>query len=404
MPAVLERFEADAETVFRLSPRDAVLARAMARTTIRRWGDCDWTLRQLIAKPLPNKAATARLHLMVAAAQILFMRQAHHAAVDCAVTILKSDGATGGFAGLANAVLRRMGREREALMAALPAEANTPPWLWRRWVAHYGEGTAVAMAEAHRAEPPLDIALAPGGTAPEGAAPLPTGGARLPSAHVPDIEGYSAGLWWVQDFAAQLPVTLFGELAGKRAVDLCAAPGGKTMQLAAAGASVVARDIDAGRLERLASNLARTQLGDRVTIEVGDAAEAEGEFDAVLLDAPCTATGTLRRQPDVALARRDEDAVRLGEVQRTLIARAAGLLKPGGRLVYATCSLEPEEGEAHLAFIAETLPSLRLAAVTGPAEPFAAPGGGVRTLTSGGVGEISGMDGFFAAAFDMARP
>ncbi len=397
MPAVLDRFDADDGPG--LPVRDRALVRAMVRTTVRRWGDLSWMLDQLLARPLPKKAAAARLHLMLAAAQIVFMRQAHHAAVDCAVTILKSDGATGGFAGLANAVLRRLGRERDALIAALPVEANTPDWLWRRWVAHYGADAAAKMAAVHREEPPLDIMLAPGAAGPEGAVPLPTGGARLASANVPDLEGYSAGGWWVQDFAAQLPVTMLGPLQGKTAIDLCAAPGGKTMQLAAAGADVVALELEGARLARLGENLARTQLSERVHMVEGDALAAEGQYDAVLLDAPCSATGTLRRQPDVALARRPDDFARNGALQRRIIERAAGLLKPGGRLVYATCSLEPEEGEAHLAFIAEHLAQLTLLPVEGVAAPFAAPGGGMRTLPFALAGDQAGMDGFFAAAF-----
>ena len=324
MPAVLDRFDADDGAG--LTSRDRSLARAMVRTTVRRRGDHNRMHGQLLARPLPKKAAQARLHLTLAAAQIVFMRQAHHAAVDCTVTILKSDGATGGFAGLANAVLRRLGRERDALLATLPVETNTPQWLWRRWVTHYGAEATAHMAAVHREEPPLDIMLAPGGTPPDGAAALPTGGARLASANVPELEGYSEGGWWVQDFAAQLPVTMLGALEGKTAIDLCAAPGGKTMQLAAAGADVVALELDGARLARLGENLARTQLSERVRMVEGDALEAQGQYDAVLLDAPCSATGTLRRQPDVALARRPDDFARNGALQRRLIERAAALV------------------------------------------------------------------------------
>lgn len=386
-----------------LSPRDAGLARAIARTTIRRLGDIDHILATLISKPLPHKAAGVRTVLRLSAAQLLFMRQADHAAVNVAVTMLKSDAATGGFAGLANAVLRRLVRERDGLLEALPVEANTPPWLWARWVNAYGAAAAAAMAAVHRSEPPLDLAFAPGAARPEGATALPGGGARLAATAVDEIAGYEAGSFWVQDFAAQLPASLLGDVRGKSVLDMCAAPGGKTMQLAAAGAQVTAVERDAARAQRLRQNLARTKLDERVTVVVADAREVDGVFDAVLLDAPCSATGTLRRQPDVALHRSTADINALRAIQADLIKAAEARTRVGGTMVYATCSLEPEEGEDQLSFVASTLPGLTLDPVRdGPAVPFANAQGAIRTaphLSIPGTDGLTGMDGFFAARF-----
>ena len=398
LSAVLE-----AGTSVPLEPRDDALARAIVRTTVRRRGDIDFILGTLMAKALPKRAVKVRAVLRISAAQLLFMRQADHAAVNVAVDLLKADASTGGFSGLVNAVLRRLIRERDELLAAVPVEANTPPWLYARWVAHYGAETAAAIAAAHREEPPLDLALRPGASAPEGGVPLPTGGVRLPASSVEALEGYSEGGWWVQDLAAQLPATLLGDVAGQDVLDLCAAPGGKTMQLAAAGARVTAYELDPARAERLAANLARTGLADRVDVRVADAREAEGSYDAVLLDAPCSATGTLRRQPDVAWSKSAKDIGVLQRVQRTLLRHAAERVRPGGRLVYATCSLEPEEGEAHLAAIGEIAPGLSLDPITdGPAAPFATAEGAMRTLPPmalPGEGGLVGLDGFFAARF-----
>ncbi|GAB5377595.1 MAG: RsmB/NOP family class I SAM-dependent RNA methyltransferase [Acuticoccus sp.] len=387
-----------------LSPRDAALARAIVRTAVRRRGDIEYILAQLMAKPLPRKAGAVRAVLSTAAAQLLFMRQADHAAVNVAVDLLKADASTGGFARLANAVLRRLVRERDDLLAGLPVAANTPHWLYKRWSRTYGADAATAMAAIHREEPPLDLALAPGTAMPEGGEALPTGGVRMRPGPVEAIEGYEAGGWWVQDCAAQLPAMLLGDVAGQHILDLCAAPGGKTMQLAAAGARVTAVELDGARAERLAENLARTRLAGRVDVRVADARDIDGTFDGVLLDAPCSATGTLRRQPDAAWSKTPDDVTALAGVQRALIAHAATLVRPGGRLVYATCSLEREEGEAQLDFVRQELPDLELEPIVdGPAAAFAGPAGAMRTLPGlpvpGGADGLVGLDGFFAARF-----
>jgi len=385
-----------------LPERDATLARAIARTAIRRRGDVDWCLSALMERPLPRRATTARSGMRVAAAQLLFMRQAEHAAVNTAVALMKADAATAGFSGLANAVLRRMAREGDQLLARLPAEANTPAWLWRRWCITYGDETARAMAEAHRHEPGLDIAFAGAVPLPKGAVSLPTGGARLPLGAVTEIEGYAEGTFWVQDMAAQLPALLLGDVAGLTVLDMCAAPGGKTMQLAARGARVTAVEIDPERAERLAENLARTRLADRVKVLIADAREVAGTWDAVLLDAPCTATGTLRRQPDAAWNKAPKDLKPLANLQRDLLRRAALVTAPGGRLVYATCSLEPEEGEEQLDFVARALSSLAIEPIEASSTvPFATQAGVLRTLPHLPIPgtDLAGLDGFFAARF-----
>ncbi|WP_226575054.1 RsmB/NOP family class I SAM-dependent RNA methyltransferase [Acuticoccus sediminis] len=385
----------------RLEPRDAALARAIARVTVRRRGDIDWCLSQLMTKKLPRKANEVRAVLRMSAAQLLFMRQADHAAVNTAVALLKSKPGGAGFAGLANAVLRRMVRERDSLLASLPLEANTPAWLWSRWVASWGADAAAALAAIHREEPTLDLAFAgPDVPRPEGSVALPTGGARLPASDVTAIDGYGEGGWWVQDAAAQLPALVVGDVAGKRVLDMCAAPGGKTMQLAAAGATVTAMEIDPDRAERLRENLARTRLSDRVEVVVADAMDAEGSFDAVLLDAPCSATGTLRRQPDVAFSKSEKDIGLLAHLQQNLLRRAAECVAPGGILVYATCSIEPDEGERQVEFARSALPSLALAPIPeGAASPFVTAEGVMRTLPSMSIGGERGLDGFFAARF-----
>ncbi|MEM9222933.1 MAG: transcription antitermination factor NusB [Pseudomonadota bacterium] len=386
-----------------VAQRDAALARAILRTTVRRRGDIDHVLSGLLAKPLPRRAAMARAVLRTGVAQLLFMRQPDHAAVGESVALMRRGGSTGGFAKLGNAVLRRVARDRAEILEKLPVAANTPGWLFRRWADAYGEDAAAEIAAIHREEPPLDLSLMPGTEPPEGAVPLPGGGARLKSAAVEGIEGYGEGHWWVQDFAAQLPATLLSAAPGMTVADLCAAPGGKTMQLAAAGAQVTAVEVDGTRAKRLMENLERTGLKENVALVEADARTVSGTFDAVLLDAPCSATGTLRRQGDVAWSKSEDDIKALATLQQELISHATGLLRPGGVLVFATCSLEPEEGDGHLSFIGEELPQLELDPVgEGIAAAFADEKGVIRTLPHQTICDeppIKGLDGFFAARF-----
>jgi len=306
-----------------------------------------------------------------------------------------------GFAKLMNAVLRRVSRDGAEILASLPPGADLPPWLYTRWRAAYGD-EAPKIAQALLSEAPLDLSVKE--NADEWAHRLfgtqtQTGSIRLAShGSIDSLAGFNDGEWWVQDAAAALPAKLLGDVRGKRVLDLCAAPGGKTLQLAAAGAEVTAVDKSDARLERLRQNLARTKL--RAEVICADALEygAQQPFDAILLDAPCTSTGTLRRHPDVAWLRRPTDIRALADLQTQMIAACAKLLKPSGTLVYAVCSLEPEEGPS---IVADALKSgwrrIPLSAddVAGAGE-FITADGDLRTLPSHWP-DIGGLDGFYAA-------
>jgi len=393
-----------------LDPRDRGFARAVAATALRRLGEIDMALGSLIARR-PREPAFAQA-MRIAAAQILFMQTADHAAVSLAVDMIGRDKRLARYRGLANAVLRRLAREKDAFRAGDPARTNTPEWLWTRWCDAYGEDTARAIATAHLMEPSLD--LTPRGDpaalaeATDGTVVADRTVRLLDAGSVENLPGFADGSWWVQDAAAALPARLLGDVAGRDVADLCAAPGGKTAQLAATGATVTAVDVSEHRLGRLAANLERLKLSaatvaaDILTWEPGR------QFDAVLLDAPCSATGTIRRHPDVARLKRRADVEKLAALQRRMIGRAADLLKPGGTLVVCTCSLETEEGERHLAAVdgghnlvhapisPEELPGLA---------DVVTPSGTLRTLPShlpapdGAPPRLGGLDGFFAMRF-----
>ena len=262
--------------------------------------------------------------------------------------LVQADRRAKHFAGLVNAVLRRVARGGAQHLAGMDtALLDTPDWLMARWIKNYGDETARAIALANRQEPALDLTVKsdPAHWASAfGGRVLPTGSVRaVVHGPVPSLPGYQDGAWWVQDAAAALPARLLGDVAGRTVADLCAAPGGKTAQLAAAGAQVTAVDRAPKRLERLKQNLARLSLAAETV--VADVAEWQGgPFDAVLLDAPCSSTGTIRRHPDIPWLKREADIAALAALQRRLMANAVELTKPGGTLVYCVCSLEPEEG------------------------------------------------------------
>jgi 16S rRNA (cytosine967-C5)-methyltransferase len=398
----------ESDTVFTaLAVRDRAFARAIVGTALRRHGTIAAALATLMATRPPRAGNLQRI-LEIAAAQILFMRTADHAAVSLAVDQVAADRNARHFKGLANAVLRRLVRERDALLPQLHAvNLDTPDWLWQRWSATYGEATAWQMADAHMLEPALDISVksdAEGWAEKLGGIVLPTGTVRLvPAGPVEAMAGFGDGQWWVQDAAAALPARLLGEVAGKHIADLCAAPGGKTAALAAAGAHVTALDISTERLRRLGDNLKRLALdaelvrADVMQWNVAD----DALFDAVLLDAPCSATGTIRRHPDVAYLKKPEDIAGLAALQRRMLARAASFLRPGGTLVYCTCSLEPAEGEAHLAALTDlplTRDPVEAREVGGLAEIVTGEGT-IRTLPSHLADaedpRLGGLDGFF---------
>ncbi|HEX8164877.1 MAG TPA: transcription antitermination factor NusB [Beijerinckiaceae bacterium] len=403
--ALDETFEREARKAA-LEGRDEALARAIAVVTFRRLG----TIRQALLDRLPKgppKDERALALLATAAAQVLFLDVPDHAAVDVTVRLAQG-GRLHYLAGLANAVLRRLARERQEILAAADAlDVDTPDWLARRWSAAYGD-EARAIAEAHRRGGAIDLTVRqdPGAWAERlGATLLATGAVRLNErGPIRELPGYAEGAWWIQDAAAALPARLLAVDSGERVADLCAAPGGKTAQLASAGAQVLAIDRSAPRLKRLSENMARLNLA--VETRAADALTLEAEpFDAVLLDAPCSATGTIRRHPDVPWIKREDDLPKLAGLQSRLLDKAAALTKPGGRLLYCTCSLEPEEGERQAAAFLERAPAFRRVPVRPEELPGLAqaitPEGDVRTLPHHGGPEFGaiGIDGFFIARF-----
>ncbi|MEX0852734.1 MAG: transcription antitermination factor NusB [Bauldia sp.] len=389
-----------------LAPRDRALARAIVATALRHHGEIAAVLDRLIDKRPPRASALAPI-LATAVAQILFMAVADHAAVSIAVDQIAADPAARHYKGLANAVLRRVAREGDALLAGLdPAVLDTPDWLWSRWCRTYGEADARRIAAAHRIEPSLDVTVksdAHGWAERLGGIVLPTGSVRTAaSGMVEMLPGFAEGAWWVQDAAAALPARLLAPtVAGKRVADLCAAPGGKTAALCAAGARVTAVDVSAARLRRLSDNLARLGFAAETVAADIFAWQPDAPFDAVLLDAPCTSTGAIRRHPDIPWLKRPTDVTALADLQARMIERAVALLKPGGVLVYCACSLEPEEGEDQFARALDRLPlaPLPIAAgeIGGLVEVVTA-AGTVRTLPfhlPGPSPRLSGLDGFF---------
>ena len=393
-----------------LDPRDAGFARVIASMTLRRLGQLQALIGTFVKKaPLPHKAGPTLEIMLAGAAELLFLDVAPHAAVDAANRLAQADAKAVHFRPLINAVLRRVAQEGAAAIARQDAAVlNTPDWLWRRWVAHYGEPSARDIAAAHLAIPPLDLVLkAPDDALPEmpDADRLAPGRVRLKEAgRIEALPGFAQGRWWVQDFAASLPATLLGDVAGKRVIDLCAAPGGKTMQLAASGAHVTAVDLASERLALIGENLARVNLSAEL-IEA-DARDWQPEEPApfVLLDAPCIATGTIRRHPDLPWSKSAADVPIAESLQSELLDAAASLTAPGGTLVYAVCSLEPEEGPEQIdAFLDRARDFERVPIMPGemldPA--FVTAEGDLRTLpyywSSRG-----GMDGFYAARLRRA--
>ncbi|MFD0985699.1 RsmB/NOP family class I SAM-dependent RNA methyltransferase [Methyloligella solikamskensis] len=397
-----------------LPPRDRALTRAIVMASLRHKGQLDAVLLRFLEKGFPAKSGTLYAILLSAAAQLIFLETPPHAAIGLAVTLAQYDHQAKRFDKLANAVLRKVSSQGPAIAADMDApKANTPEWLWERWSRYFGEENARAIAELNMLEPPLDLTVK---SDPEGWANrlgghvLPGGGVRLiPKGRIEAMDGYDDGAWWVQDLAASLPAKLFKDIAGKRVLDLCAAPGGKTAQLAAAGASVLALDISEARLKVLKENIKR--LGLACDTALGDASTwySEERFDAILLDAPCSSTGTIRRHPDIAYLKTEADLPSMVTLQRRLLDNAAKLLKPGGTLVFSTCSLEPEEGEGQIASLLTrnnrvSLDPIAKDEVFGHAN-WLTQTGTLRTIPPAFKMEapgLDGMDGFFAARLVVA--
>nr|WP_294526293.1 transcription antitermination factor NusB [uncultured Rhodopila sp.] len=373
-------------------PRDRAAAHRLAASVLRRMGTLDAVLEPFMRREPPDPVRNV---LRIGAAGLLFLETPGHAAVATAVALARSRGLAP-FAGLVNAVLRKVATAGTAALAELDSpRLDTPSWLWSAW-----GSTARAIATAHQTEAPLDLTLKPGTAPPEGGTLLPTGSARFPAGtRVTDIPGFDAGALWVQDAAAALPARLLDAQPGERVADLCAAPGGKTGQLAAAGAAVTAIERDSERAARLAANLRNWGLhADVITADV-TAWTPPAAFDAVLLDAPCSATGTIRRHPDVARLKRPRDVESLIRTQDALLDAAASMLRPGGRLIYAVCSLQPDEGAPRIAEATgkgrlrhDPFRPRELAAL-----PEALTREGFLRTHPGLWADRGGMDGFFAA-------
>lgn len=387
-----------------MAERDRAFVRLLVATTLRRLGQLDDLIGRCLDKGLPAKAGRVRDVLRLGACQLLFIGTPPHAAIATSVDLVKGSPLAG-FAKLVNAVLRRLDREGRAWRDGQDAaRLNTPAWLWESWTRAYGADTAAAIAHAHLTEAPLDLTVVsdpPGWAARLGAELLPTGSLRRPAGgDVTALPGFADGQWWVQDMAAAIPARLLGDVRGKRVADLCAAPGGKALQLAAAGARVTAVDRSARRLGRFRQNLQR--LGLAAEIVEADVAgwRPAAPFDAVLLDAPCSATGTLRRHPDGLHLKGPGDVAALADQQAALLRAALDMLVPGGTLVYCVCSLEPEEGPAQVERLLAADPraarSPIAAAELGGLSELLTPLGEVRTLPCH-LADRGGMDAFFVA-------
>ncbi len=391
-----------------LAARDVALARSIATTALRRLGVIRRALAILLEKGLPRQVVRLEWPLIAAAAQILFLDAADHAAIDLAVRAVRLEPKSAGFAGLVNGVLRNLQRRREEFLEiAASGEFDTPPWLALRWRKTYGEAAAKAISAMHMLEPPLDLSVksdVEGWAKRLDGVVLPTGSMRLIGhTSISELEGYADGEWWVQDAAAALPARLLRAGPDDRVLDMCAAPGGKTAQLALAGAEVTALDRSAERLKLLTANLNRLQL--HADIAVADATSYTAPpFDAILLDAPCSATGTIRRHPDVPWTKKPGDIDVMAALQTKMLDRAAKLTKARGRIVYCTCSLEPEEGESQISAFLRRNPDFRREPIDATAEgipaEFINADGDLRTtprLLPNGEPRLAGVDGFFAA-------
>lgn len=387
-----------------LSGKDRAFTRALVSNTLRNLGVIDHILADRLNTPISHRAHIARDALRMGVCELLFLRTPPHAAVSEAVNLTGTHATSRPLRGVVNAVMRRIGESADTILDGLDqADLNTPYWLYAGWVKTYGAETANKIAAAHHAEPRLDLSTK--GDATEFAASVEgtvmgPHAVRLGADHPPveALPGYDEGAFWVQDFAATFPVRLMGDVTGKRVIDMCAAPGGKAMQLAARGAEVLAVDKSEPRLDRLVGNLERTGLSAELLCT--DASDLQGidPFDIVLLDAPCSATGTIRRHPDLPWIRDEETMASMTRLQDRLLDRAAVLTQPGGLLIYAVCSLEPREGEQRIEAFFERHSNFSRHAVTpdeaAPVADAITPLGDLRTLPCH-LADQGGMDGFF---------
>lgn len=396
-----------------LDPRDRAQVRRIIGATLRRLGEIDAIIKARLDRPISSRHTRIRNILRIGVAELVFLETPPHAAVDAAVRVA-TQHRKGALKGLVNAILRRLDRDQKTdtpiTDPANPGEANTPNWLFHRWNANFGLETAEAIAAAHLHEAPLDISLSVKADPAEWAAKLEAeilpGGTlrRSGGGRISDLPGFNEGTWWIQDAAAALPVRMLGDVTGQSVIDLCAAPGGKALQLADAGAQVTAVDISNARLGQLQENLGRTGFNIDMVNADGTQWRPDTPADAVLLDAPCSATGTIRRHPDIPRRRRSKDIEAVTGLQQRLLAAAVDMVRPGGVIIYAVCSLEPEESADQIAALCKAGAPVRIDPIDpatrpeleGLAPSAIAPDGMLRTLPCHWH-ERGGMDGFFAA-------
>jgi len=389
----------------KLEKRDRAFVHALVACTLRRLGQLDAVLKHCYQRPQPPKPAVLDV-LRLGATQILFLGTPHHAAVDTAVRIAADSHLLAPYKGLINAILRRLTREgAEIISSQDEAKLNTPKWLWDLWEKTYGTELASKIALANLGEALNDISVK---NDPEGWAKrinarlLPTGSLRL-NGDVPiqEIDGFDEGAWWVQDAAAALPVKIMGDIKGKRVLDLCAAPGGKTLQMASMGAHVSAVDRSEKRLKRLKENIERTKLEAAIFCADALTCNLAKKAEIVLIDAPCSATGTMRRHPDVAHLKKPSDMERLSALQSKLLDHVASdLLEEGGMIIYAVCSLQAEESELQIESFLERTPDFKRVPITseeiGGASELINKNGDIRCLPCYWQ-DYGGLDGFYVA-------
>ena len=374
-----------------LNGREKSFIRMLTTTCLRRMGQIDFVLKQLIEKPLPKKATTVQNILRLAVCQILFMQTPEHAAVSTAVDLSKTPELKF-YTKLINGTLRNLCRNIEKFQN-IPEELNTPKWLLDSWIKSYGKKIAHDIAIANLTQPATFISVKENpslwaqklnGKANE------TGSVELPeNAYIPDLDGFADGTWWVQDAAAAMPVLLFDDLKGKKVADFCAAPGGKTASLIAHGAMVDAFDISEKRMNRVQENLDRMHYKANLFVQDANKIDGQNVYDAILIDAPCSATGTIRRHPDLYFHRTPDDILKLNQAQLKLLKTAHRLLKDNGQVVYCTCSLQQEEGEKIIDAVSDLF---KVCPIKNPAlKKYVGKDGFIRTFP------FQNKDGFFMA-------
>ena len=386
-------------TLKQIEPRNRGLARMITYTALRHNTELDLLIKEYVDEEIFTPQV--EIFIKVGMTQILYMDVADHAAVN--ETLNAIFGKALPSKGMINAILRRTIDDGEKFIKSHTDIINLPKYLWRSWVNNYGEKPAREILAVLQTQAPVDISVKADAeiwAEKLNGSVLPCGGVRLKDAgKIVNLEGYETGDWWVQDFSAQIPVSLMGDVSGKTVIDMCAAPGGKTAQLLARGANVIGVDQNEFRLKRMNENMTRLNLADNLTIKLADAVKytPNEKVDMVLLDAPCSATGTIRKNPDLPFLKDDKLVKSVAKLQRQMLTKAVELVKDGGTIVFATCSLQPEEGELHLHDLPEGLKisPIRRKEVAG-IEKAITPKGALRILPNMYEG---GLDGFFIARF-----